>query len=102
MSSPSWRIKARFYTLPEDCIEVLNLQHRDIPVGSGGQGTILPPYGKTVCMLPRMEETMGLREVAVIVKGVGSGRESSIRGFVSKGIAGHWSDAESRLGSLEV
>jgi len=58
----SWRIKARFYTLPEDCIEILNLQHRDIPVGSGGQGTILPPYGKTVCMLPRMEETMGLRE----------------------------------------
>jgi hypothetical protein len=58
----AWRIKARFYTLPEDCIEILNLQHRDIPVGSGGQGTILPPYGKTVCMLPRMEEVMGLRE----------------------------------------
>ncbi len=31
--------------------------------------------------------TMGLKEVAVVVKGVGSGRESSIRGFVSKGIA---------------
>ena len=30
--------------------------------------------------------TMGMREVAVIVKGVGSGRESSIRGFISKGI----------------
>ena len=58
----SWTIKARFYTLPEDCIEVLNLQHRDIPVGSGGQGTILPPYGKTIALLPRMEEAMGLRE----------------------------------------
>ena len=31
-------------------------------------------------------QNMGLREVAVVVKGVGSGRESSIRGFVSKGI----------------
>ena len=29
---------------------------------------------------------MGMREAAVIVKGVGSGRESSIRGFISKGI----------------
>ncbi|MEI6843371.1 MAG: 30S ribosomal protein S11 [bacterium] len=29
---------------------------------------------------------MGMKEVAVIVKGVGSGRESSIRGFVSKGV----------------
>jgi small subunit ribosomal protein S11 len=31
-------------------------------------------------------QTMGVREVAVVVKGVGSGRESSIRGFISKGI----------------
>jgi small subunit ribosomal protein S11 len=30
--------------------------------------------------------TMGMREVAVIVKGVGSGRESAIRSFVAKGI----------------
>ncbi len=29
---------------------------------------------------------LGLKEVAVIVKGVGSGRESAIRGFISKGI----------------
>ena len=29
---------------------------------------------------------MGVKEVQVIVKGVGSGRESSIRGFISKGI----------------
>ncbi len=28
---------------------------------------------------------LGLKEVAVIVKGVGSGRESAVRGFVSKG-----------------
>lgn len=29
---------------------------------------------------------VGMKEVAVIVNGVGSGRESSIRGFISKGI----------------
>lgn len=29
---------------------------------------------------------MGMKEVAVYVKGVGSGRESGIRGFISKGI----------------
>ena len=29
---------------------------------------------------------MGMREVGVIVKGVGSGRESGIRGFISKGM----------------
>jgi len=28
---------------------------------------------------------LGLKDVAVVVKGVGSGRESAIRGFVSKG-----------------
>lgn len=31
-------------------------------------------------------QNLGLREVDVIVKGVGSGRESAIRGFISKGI----------------
>lgn len=30
---------------------------------------------------------LGMKEVAVIVNGVGSGRESSIRGFIAKGIA---------------
>ncbi len=29
---------------------------------------------------------MGVREVAVVIKGVGSGRESAVRGFVSKSI----------------
>ncbi len=28
---------------------------------------------------------MGMRQLAIVVKGVGSGRESSIRGFISKG-----------------
>lgn len=31
-------------------------------------------------------ELMGLKKIHVVVKGVGAGRESSIRGFISKGI----------------
>jgi small subunit ribosomal protein S11 len=31
-------------------------------------------------------EPLGLKEVRVVVKGVGSGRESAIRGFISKGV----------------
>ena len=31
-------------------------------------------------------QTLGIKEIKVIVKGVGSGRESAIRGFISKGI----------------
>lgn len=30
-------------------------------------------------------QAMGMRQVSVVVKGVGSGRESAIRGFISKG-----------------
>lgn len=29
--------------------------------------------------------TMGIKQISIVVKGVGSGRESSIRGFISKG-----------------
>ncbi len=32
-------------------------------------------------------QNLGLKEISVVVKGVGSGRESAIRGFVSKGFA---------------
>ena len=31
-------------------------------------------------------QTLGVKEVRVVVKGVGSGRESAIRGFISKGV----------------
>ena len=31
-------------------------------------------------------QAMGIKEVSVVVRGVGSGRESGIRGFLSKGI----------------
>lgn len=37
-------------------------------------------------LLADKAELMGLKEVDVVVKGVGSGRESSIRSFVSKGV----------------
>ena len=30
---------------------------------------------------------LGLKEISVVVKGVGSGRESAIRGFISKGVS---------------
>ena len=36
--------------------------------------------------LSEKAEKMGLKEIDVVVKGVGAGRESSIRGFISKGI----------------
>lgn len=39
--------------------------------------------GETLALKAQL---LGVKEVAVIVKGVGSGRESAIRGFVSKGI----------------
>ncbi len=31
-------------------------------------------------------QALGLKEISVVVKGVGLGRESSIRGFISKGV----------------
>lgn len=37
-------------------------------------------------VLAQKAADMGMKEVDVIVKGVGSGRESAIRGFISKGI----------------
>src|SRR3569623_40835 len=41
---------------------------------------------KVAEMLGEKAVAMGLKEVAVVVSGVGAGRESSIRGFNSKGI----------------
>lgn len=36
--------------------------------------------------LAQKAQNIGIKEVRVVVKGVGSGRESAIRGFISKGI----------------
>jgi len=41
---------------------------------------------KAAEVLSEKAEQMGLKTIKVIVKGVGAGRESSIRGFISKGI----------------
>lgn len=56
----SWRIKHRWYSLPEDCIELLNLSHRDVPNSSGGTGRF-PPYGKIIGLMPRRDEELDLR-----------------------------------------
>src|SRR3989339_780614 len=36
--------------------------------------------------LAQKAQIMGIKQISVIVKGVGSGRESGIRGFIAKGI----------------
>ena len=56
----SWKIKHRFYSLPEDCIELLSLGHRDVPNSSGGTGRF-PPYGKIIGLMPRRDEELDLR-----------------------------------------
>src|SRR3989344_2466758 len=37
-------------------------------------------------LLSAKAQILGIKEIEVIVKGVGSGRESGIRGFISKGV----------------
>jgi small subunit ribosomal protein S11 len=37
-------------------------------------------------LLGTKAQTMGVKEIAVIINGVGSGRESTVRGFISKSI----------------
>jgi hypothetical protein len=56
----SWRIKHRWYSLPEDCIELLSLAHRDVPNSTNGTGRF-PPYGKIIGLMPRRDEELGLR-----------------------------------------
>lgn len=41
---------------------------------------------KAAELLAERAEQMGLKKIDVVVKGVGAGRESAIRGFISKGI----------------
>tara|TARA_R100001480_G_scaffold154554_1_gene160130 strand:+ start:7157 stop:8650 length:1494 start_codon:yes stop_codon:yes gene_type:complete len=54
-----WKIKKRWYDLPENCLELLYLGHRDYPYVSvsGSQN----PYGKSTAILPRREEDVDLR-----------------------------------------
>ncbi len=55
-----WRVKFRYYTLPDDCLEILNLGHRDTPIADGG-GTLTDGY-KVWGVANRPEESIGLRE----------------------------------------
>ena len=62
--------------------------------GSSGQAGFRGAKKGTPFAAAKVGETLaaravnlGLKEVAVVIKGVGSGRESAIRGFVSKGFA---------------
>jgi small subunit ribosomal protein S11 len=41
---------------------------------------------KAAEVLAEQAEQLGLKKIDIIVKGVGAGRESSIRGFISKGV----------------
>lgn len=43
----TWVIKAKFYTLPEDCVEVLGITHRDAPSSS-----LRAPRTRVPCVLP--------------------------------------------------
>jgi hypothetical protein len=56
----SWRIKRRYYDLPQDSIELLYLGHRDIPNANGGTGRF-PPFGKLTGLMPRKDEQLNLR-----------------------------------------
>ena len=59
VSTKNFKVKKRFYDLPEDCLELLYLGHRDYPYVSvtGSQN----PYGKSTAILPRREEDLDLR-----------------------------------------
>jgi len=59
-----WVIKKRYYQLPQDCLELLNLQHSDHPahLGTGVSNGAFPPYGKIRALLPRKAEELNLRE----------------------------------------
>jgi hypothetical protein len=58
IANTDWIIKKRFYDLPDDCMELLNLSQRDIPGASGTR----PIYGKISGISKRREEELNLRE----------------------------------------
>jgi hypothetical protein len=58
-STKAWKIKKRWYDLPEDCLELLYVGHRDYPYVSA-TGT-QNPYGKSTGLMARREEDLNLR-----------------------------------------
>lgn len=57
--SENWAIKKRTYDLPEDCIELLYIGHRDYPYQTSAGS--FPPYGKMTGLMARREEQVDLR-----------------------------------------
>lgn len=58
INDATWKVKKRYYDLPEDCIELLSLAHADVPVAGSGQ----PAWGKLIPFLARREEDWNLRK----------------------------------------
>jgi hypothetical protein len=57
--STAWKIKKRYYDLPQDCSELLYVGHRDYPYTTvSGMSN---PYGKSSAILPSMEERLNMR-----------------------------------------
>jgi hypothetical protein len=52
----TWKIKHRYYTMPEDLYDILSLSHRDAPVPE-----YLPIWGKKPGLAARREEDLDLR-----------------------------------------
>lgn len=59
IDNTTWVVKKRFYDLPEDCLELLNLSQRDVPAPTNGGR---PVYGKVSGLSKRREEEINLRE----------------------------------------
>lgn len=54
----TWVVKKRYYDLPDDCLELLNLSNRDVPAANGTR----PPHGKLTGLSKRRDEEVNLRE----------------------------------------
>lgn len=57
ISDITWKLKHRYYNVPNDAIELLYLGHRDTPTPGSITG-----FGKTGGLLNRTEESLNLRE----------------------------------------
>tara|TARA_R110000850_G_scaffold99865_3_gene206741 strand:+ start:496 stop:2007 length:1512 start_codon:yes stop_codon:yes gene_type:complete len=57
----TWNIAHRFYNLPEDCIEVLDLAHTDAPMHKTGGAAHRPLWGKKISVVPRRDYELDLR-----------------------------------------
>lgn len=53
----TWKLKHRFYDVPSEAIELLNLSHRDAPTPG-----VHPQFGKVAGLTARTEEEVNLRE----------------------------------------